>query len=141
MDGGAEFPGNHDQTHSVNAVATYALGAWELTGSWVYGSGIPYTAPQSQYFLTMLDGRVHSYVGVGAKNGLRFPAYHRLDLAAFRRFEGLYIDGQIGISLFNAYNRTNLWYRQFDLSRQPVTVTDIAMLGLTPSIDVRITLK
>lgn len=141
VDDGAEFPASHDQRHTIKAVGTQSVGEWEFSSSWVYSSGRPYTAPQSQYFLDMLDGEVHSYVGVGPKNSLRFPAYHRLDVSAFRRFEATHFDWQLGISVFNAYNRNNLWYRQFDLNAQPVMVTDVGMLGFTPSIDVKFTLK
>jgi ferric enterobactin receptor len=141
VDDGVRFPANHDQTHTFKAVGTYNIGKWQFTSSWVFGSGRPYTAPMSQYFLTMLDGKVHSYIGVGDKNSLRFPAYHRLDLGVFRRFDTEYITWEIGISIFNVYNRNNLWYRQFDLTAQPITITDVGMLGFTPSIDLRFTLK
>jgi ferric enterobactin receptor len=141
VDDGAKFPANHDQTHTIKAVATYTMGKWQLSGSWIYGTGRPYTAPTSQYFLTMLDGAVHSYVGVGEKNSLRFPASHRLDLAGFRRFEANRFNFEVGLSIFNIYNRRNLWYRHFDLNTQPVTITDVEMLGITPSIDLRFNLK
>lgn len=141
VDDGAKFPANHDQTHTIKAVATYSIGKWQLSGSWIYGSGRPYTAPRSQYFLTMLDGEVHSYIGVGEKNSLRFPAYHRLDLAGFRRFDMKYFDWEVGLSIFNVYNRENIWYRHFDLNQQPITITDVQMLGFTPSIDLRFNLK
>lgn len=141
IDDGAEFPAGHDQTHSIKAVGMYEVGRWKVTTAWVFGSGRPYTAPQGQYFLTMLDGEVRSYIGVGEKNELRFPAYHRLDLAAFRRFEAKRFEFELGLSIFNIYNRNNLWYRQFDLSQQPITITDVGMLGFTPSIDLKFSLK
>jgi len=45
------------------------------------------------------------------------------------------------VSLFNAYGHQNVWYRRFDLSTAPMTVSDVMMLGLTPSIDLRIRRK
>jgi hypothetical protein len=138
---GEDFPASHDQQHAIKAVGTYDFGPWQFATSWVYGSGRPYTIPESQYYLELLDGTRQSYIHVGDKNGERLPAYHRLDLSATRRFEGESIDWEIGLSVFNAYNRNNIWYRQFDLSQQPIAVTDVTMLGFTPSIDVKFTLK
>ncbi len=45
--------------------------------------------------------------------------------------------GDIGLSVFNLYNRTNTWYRQFDLSETPVLINDMNFLGITPAISVR----
>ena len=135
---GLAFPASHDQRHEIKAVGSYQLGRWTLTGGWVYGSGRPYTVPEAQYPITLLDGRTLSYIHVGAKNGERLPAYHRLDLAASRRFEVrdefFY---ELNLSLFNVYGRSNVWYRQFDLTELPMLVTDVTTLGFTPSIGLR----
>ena len=141
INGGEQFPATHDARHSFKLVGNYQLGRWQLGGSWVFTSGRPYTIPESQYSLVLLDGSRQSYIHVGDKNGERLPAYHRLDLSARRRFERERFSWDLGFSVFNAYNRDNVWYRQFDLSQQPITITDVSMLGLTPSIDVRFALR
>ena len=134
---GLPFPASHDQRHEVKAVGSYQLGRWTLTGGWVYGSGKPYTVPEAQYPITLLDGRTLSYIHVGSKNGERLPAYHRLDLAASRRFEVREFFYELNLSVFNVYGRNNVWYRQFDLTDLPMLVTDVTTLGFTPSIGVR----
>ena len=138
---GLPFPASHDQRHEVKAVGSYQLGRWTLTGGWVYGSGRPYTVPEAQYPITLLDGRTLSYIHVGAKNGERLPAYHRLDLAASRRFEVGEFYYELNLSLFNVYGRNNVWYRQFDLTDLPMLVTDVTTLGFTPSIGLRAGLR
>jgi len=45
------------------------------------------------------------------------------------------------LSLFNAYGRNNIWYRQFDLDELPMIVTDVKTLGFTPSIGLRVGLR
>ena len=45
--------------------------------------------------------------------------------------------GDVGFSVFNAYNRTNIWYREFELTETPVLVTDVTYLGVTPNLSVR----
>jgi hypothetical protein len=139
---GESYPANHDRTHEAKAVANYSFGPWTFSSTWVFGTGTPYSAPESQYSLTLLNGSSESYIHIGDKNRYRLPAYHRLDLAAFRTFIGAgAFDWDIGVSLFNAYGHQNVWYRRFDLSTAPMTVSDVMMLGLTPSIDLRIRRK
>ena len=138
---GNPFPASHDQRHEFKTVASYQAGPWTLSSTWVYGSGMPYTIPESQYSLELLDGRTLSYINVGEKNGQRLPAYHRLDFAATRRFESRQFFYELNLSVFNAYGRNNVWYRQFDVSETPMLVTDINTLGLTPSIGLRVGLR
>ena len=138
---GDPFPASHDQRHEFKTVATYRLGLWTLGGTWVYGSGTPYTIPEAVYPITAIDGREFQYIHVGEKNGQRLPAYHRLDVSATRRFESARFAYDLNLSLFNAYGRDNVWYRQFDLSQSPLLVTDISTLGFTPSVGLKIALK
>jgi len=122
-------------------VASYQAGPWTLASTWVYGSGKPYTVPEAQYPIKLLDGRSLSYIHVGEKNGERLPEYHRLDVSATRRFETATMFYELNFSLFNAYGRNNIWYRQFDLSELPMLVTDVTTLGFTPSIGLRIGIR
>ena len=141
FNGGDPFPASHDQTHEINAVASYQTGPWTFSGTWAFGSGRPYTVPESQYAIELLDGETISYIHVGEKNGERLPAYHRLDLSASRRFETDRYFYELNFSLFNVYDRNNVWYRQFDLSEQPMVVTDVTTLGFTPSVGLRIGIR
>jgi ferric enterobactin receptor len=131
---GEEFPADHDRRHEINVVGKYKWGLWTFASTWVYASGKAYTAPESQYSLTLLDGESISYIHVSDKNANRLPDYHRLDISGSRRFEyeAWIIDA--GISIFNAYNHKNVWYREYGLDTVPVTVTDALMLGFTPTI-------
>jgi outer membrane receptor protein involved in Fe transport len=138
LNNGAPFPALQDQTHELKAVGSASLGRWTLSSTWTFGSGKPYTAPESEYVLTLLDGTDFSYIHVGEKNGLRLPAYHRLDVAAQYRFQLGPWQGELGLSVFNLYNRANVWYRQFDLSTTPLLVTDVRYLGLTPNLFVQL---
>ena len=137
LNNGDAFPALHDQRHEFKAVSSLSLGRWNLSGTWVFGSGKPYTAPQSEYAIELLDGRQQSYIHVSDKNSLRLPPYHRLDLATHYRFSLGTWSGDLGFSVFNAYNRTNVWYREFELTETPVLVTDVTYLGVTPNLSVR----
>ncbi|HSW30449.1 MAG TPA: TonB-dependent receptor [Longimicrobiales bacterium] len=135
------FPASQDQRHELKVVGVYQLGRWTFGSTWVFGSGKPYTVPEAQYTLTTLDGRELSLIHVGEKNGDRLPAYHRLDVSATRRFESRRLFYELDLSIFNLYGRSNIWYRQFDLSQSPMLVTDVTTLGFTPSIGLRVGLR
>ena len=138
---GEPFAASHDQTHELKTVGVYQLGPWTFSGTWVYGSGRPFTAPESEYGVELLDGSSFSYIHVGGKNAERLPAYHRLDLGATRRFESDRFFYELNVSTFNAYGRDNVWYRKFDLSDSAVVVTDVTTLPFTPSIGFRMGIK
>jgi len=142
INGGMPFPADQDQKHEVKAVGSYALGPWTFSSTWVYGSGHPYTAPESDYSITLLNGAVDDYIHLSGKNAERLPSYQRLDVAVFRTFRGAsWFDWQIGASIFNVSNHTNLWYRTFDVTKHPVGITDVNNLGFTPSIDLSFSIK
>lgn len=132
---GNPFPALHDQTHEFKVVANWEPHPkWRFSSTWVYGSGKPYTSPESQYQIDLLDGQQVSYISVGQKNGERLPAYHRMDIAVHYLFKIGKMNMDAGFSVFNLYNRTNIWYREFDLQELPMVINDVTYLGATPNI-------
>jgi ferric enterobactin receptor len=70
---------------------------------------------------------------VGDRNGARLPAYHRLDAAANHLWQ-IGDHGQtatLGLSVFNAYNRQNVWYREFTSVGGQILENNINLMGLT----------
>lgn len=141
LNNGNIFPANHDRRHEVNVVAKYQLGVWTLAATWVFASGNPYTAPESQYYIPLLDGTSQSYIHVSDKNANRLPDYHRMDISGSRRWESKSWATEIGVSIFNVYNNKNIWYRDYNLATIPVTVSDVTMLGFTPTVYIQMNLK
>ena len=141
LNDGEPFPALHDQTHEFKVVNSLRLGArWNLAATWTFATGKPYTAPESQYFITLLDGAEQSFIHVGDKNGERLPAYHRLDAALHYKFDVKTSRVDVGLSVFNLYNRENVWYKEFDLTESPMVTTDVTFLGFTPNLSVRLDL-
>jgi ferric enterobactin receptor len=135
---GNPFYALHDQTHEFKAVYTRRIGRWDFSGAFIYGTGKPYTAPESVYELTLLDGTDYQYIHVNDKNSLRLPAYHRLDLSASYSWKGRKTEQSISLSVFNLYNRKNIWYKEFEIEEDVLTVTDVVLLGTTPNLSFRI---
>ena len=124
----------NDQRHEIKIVNVLKAGRWDLGATWVYGSGKPYTAPKGIYTIKLLDGRETEYVNVGEKNGPRLAPYHRLDLSATYNFNMGSGNGSVGLSLFNLYNRSNTWYKEFEIIDSEMIETNINYLGFTPSL-------
>jgi len=131
---GKNFYALHDSRHEFKIVQTYDIQNWTFGMTWVYGTGKPYTEPESLYGIEYLDGTQGSYINVGSKNGARLPAYHRLDLSGHYKVKKDKVEYDFGLSVFNFYGRLNTWYREYDFSGSPPIVTDIKYLGFTPNL-------
>jgi len=139
LNNGFEFSALHDQRHEFKTVHSYEYQDWRFASTFVFASGKPFTEPAGQYSIDLLDGRTFNYISVGPKNGSRLPAYHRLDLSAHYLYELGRFDMDFGLSVFNFYNRENVWYREYDFTQTPPVISEIRYLGLTIilSADVR----
>ena len=136
----APFPATHDQRHEMKLVNLYRMGDWHLSQTWIYASGKPYTEPVGLETVDRPFGGTIERVVAGPKNGGRLPAYHRLDVALNREF---YVRGSMrgvfSLSLFNLYNRTNVWYKEFEVIEDEIIENDIQLMGRT--VNAAVTLK
>jgi len=141
LNAGDPFPADHDRRHELKIVGSYKMGLWNLSSTYMFSTGNAYTAPESQYFLEMLDGEDLSYIHVGDKNSYRLPEYHRVDLSLSRKFEYNNFNWDIGLSVYNLLDHNNVSYRDYDLDVSPIIVSDVLMLGFTPTIFIKACLK
>ena len=114
---------HYDRRHTVNLLATYALGdqrEWEISGRWSFGSGYPFTQTQGVYQTLMFgDNIVSDYTDENGEYSIhyadlykgRLPNYHRLDLGVKRKFSiGKRSMLELNFSVTNVYNRKNIFY-------------------------------
>ena len=136
------FYASHDVTHELKLVANYKWRIFDFGATWIYATGRPYTAPEGYYELNLLDGSTRGYTNVSVKNGNRLPAYHRLDLSATMNFIlGKHSPASLGFSLFNVYNRSNVWYNEFEVVDNVAVEIPVYYLGITPNVNFTIKLK
>lgn len=142
------YSANQDVTHEFKVVLLYKYKRWDFSATWVYATGRPYTAPSGAYSITLLDGSTQDFFTVTSKNGLRLPDYHRCDISVnYKLLRGTKGDkkrreiGYIGFSVFNLYNRTNTWYKQYSIEEGEVIETDVNYLGITPNITLSLKLR
>jgi len=136
LNAGNSFPALHDQSHEFKMAHIYSTGDLNLGLTFIYGSGKPYTQPESLYEISLLDGRDLNYIHVGTKNANRLPAYHRLDVSAHYTLKINKSNLVLGVSIFNLYNHKNVWYKQFDATDLPILITDVNYLGFTPNFSI-----
>jgi hypothetical protein len=131
-----------DVTHEFKFATVYRIKHWDLAITWIYATGRPYTSPTGVYQVTLLDGSTVDYTTVSSKNGLSLPDYHRLDAAARYNWKGKRGgENSISFSVFNVYNRTNVWYKTFEISDGQLAETDVTFLGITPNITLSLKLR
>jgi ferric enterobactin receptor len=142
------YPANQDVTHEFKIVTMYKYKRWDFSATWIYATGRPYTAPSGAYTISLLDGNAQDFFTVTTKNGLRLPDYHRCDLSAnYKLLKGSKGDkkrrevGYIGFSIFNLYNRKNVWYKQYSIESGQIIETNVNYLGITPNITLSLKLR
>ena len=136
----APFPATHDQRHEMKLVNLYQMGDWRLSQTWIYASGKPYTEPVGLEPVELPFGGTIDRVVTGSQNGGRLPAYHRLDVAINREFYFRdAVRGVFSLTLFNLYNRQNVWYKEFEVIEDEIIENDIRLMGRT--VNATVTLK
>lgn len=122
-DGDGTYTPHYDRRHTINLLATYALGKqreWEFSARWNFGSGFPFTQTQGAYENIMFnDGIATDYITANGDFGLhyaelykgRLPSYHRLDIGVKRKFSiGKRSLLELNLSATNIYSRENIFY-------------------------------
>ncbi len=135
--GDSEYSTTTDIPHQIKLVGSYAKRAWSFSTTWQISSGRPYTIPQVE---AMKDDFTTAYflIPPGKRNQSRLPVSQRLDLSISRKFSGKHLSGKIGFSIYNLFNRDNLWYRHFKVERGELKAVDVKLLGFTPSLSVEL---
>lgn len=108
------FRASGETRHALRATASWDIGShWTLSAAFSLASGRPYTPVTAIYFIG--EQLMMEY---GPRNSARLPAYHRLDLGASYRFRGggrIPLRHEVGLSVINAYGRTNVEMSSFAL--------------------------
>jgi hypothetical protein len=142
--GNGFFPANQDVTHEFKTVLTCKPHRdLTLSSTWIYATGKPFTEPIGGYKLNTPNGGEMNFIVVDKKNNARYPAYHRLDLLAKYDLSFIkQVKSSISVSLFNVYDRANVWYKEYGYDENVgITETNVNLLGFTPNITLSIQLK
>jgi len=150
---GLEPPGNQsyppvfDRRVDIDLVLRRALGWWGVTAGLRanFGSGTPYTPVLGQfdvYRRRLVEGKLYfdeaSAVALGARNGARYPARHRIDVSFRKPVEKDWGRLTPYLSIVNLYNRKNVLYYFFDYDAAPPTRSGVSMIPFLPTLGVEV---
>lgn len=151
------FPSSLNTPHQLQLSSSYTTGAFELSLGYTFKIGLPWTQESDPQLVTRIieeeeedeePETVTFYESTfGALNGNRLRNYHRIDASVWYKFSSTKNrkwSGEIGLSLINLLNRSNVNNRTFELfeedgSEVPILESrDRVLLGFTPNISFRI---
>jgi hypothetical protein len=146
------FPPVFDRRVDVDLVLRYeAPRDVELGLRWNYGSPLPYTRPDAQYFAWRYSQLRRQYepleqpgsgppvfVRLTDRNAERYPPYHRLDLTVRRAFERPWGSWTPYLQVLNVYNRKNVLWYFFNYDRRPPTRSGLSMFPVLPALGVEV---
>ena len=138
LNGGKTFLADHDRTHELKSAIIWSLGPWNMAVTGLISSGRVYT-PNNNLMIRESENANYTLVAdAGTRNSKRLPIVHRIDMSVTRSLRLLAKNWDIGISIFNLFNRRNISHRSYNLTTDPFITRDIVMLGLTPTLSVRL---
>lgn len=144
LNNGQTFPYRYDRLHDISIVLHHRFNEKiDVSANWVYQSGIAFTGPQGRFWSSgVANGFVTTFEGfedISDRNALRYPAYHRLDLAINLTKQKKRTTRIWSIGIYNAYNRNNPFY--IDLKENAageIKIVQVSLFPIIPSLNYRI---
>ncbi|HAH24020.1 MAG TPA: hypothetical protein DCL77_09735, partial [Prolixibacteraceae bacterium] len=147
------FPYQYDRRHKLDVGIILQLGNdWSCSATWTYQSGAPASYSGLDYagFPDNLnEERIDFYTGktINANriqyypsiNGVRLPAYHRLDIGFTKEWEAYGKKRALSLSVYNVYSRQNPFFVSVKTNPDGSTgLKQFSLFPIIPSISYRI---
>jgi hypothetical protein len=127
------YPSRFDRLHNLYVVAQYQHNkSWDFAANFVLSSGTPTTFYTGQY---TVQGYTVPDAGSNARNNIRNPYYHRLDLSATytKKKKGKWETNWV-FSVYNAYNRRNPFSIYFSTNHENTGMNKAIQFSVIGSI-------
>jgi len=150
---GQWYPYQYDRRHKIDLGMIYNLGKkWTASTTWTYQSGAPATFSGLYYagfpgnmeydisgYYNGLPNEKRSIQYYPQINGVRLPAYHRLDIGMTKEWEKYGRKQALSFSVYNVYSRQNAFMiypkQQSDGS---VTLKQFTLFPIIPAVSYRV---
>ncbi len=127
------YNASNDRRHDIAIAAIFRINdRWNLSGSWIFLSGQPLTAPDVKYEVA---GETCYYYS--SRNSYKAPPTHRLDISATYTHIGPKFTYEWAFGIYNAYCRYNpyvVYFRDDPDKPSGTQAVQQAMYGLVPSV-------
>ena len=152
-----DYSPRHDRTSTVNAVANVDIrnavrklrgqakrrdrGRWSLGVNLIYSTGQPITEPGSAYIAWVEPNDPYDQIAYAPTriNDSRLPYYGRLDVSlTYTRQIGSWTVAPY-LQVFNAGNRENVWFIDYDYRNSVPDVEEQSMFPLVPTVGINVT--
>lgn len=138
-----EIPAPEFHTGEFKAVYAYKLPRWKISGTFIYGTGKPFTPILGTYELEHINGTVQTLPAVGTLNSAWLEEYHRLDISVSYAFQLAHSNARLGVSVLNVYDHQNISQRQYFITSSgggsAIDFREVAMMGFLPTLQFSIT--
>ena len=139
---GQSFHPKYDRRHDFSFVSKYKKGNWSFGSNFVYGTGQAFTPASARYALRSPATGVlpqDDFILPAGRNTARLLPYHRLDLSVTRDLNIFGRKAQFYLQVFNALNRRNEWFIQYDTQNPDTDPEVIKMLPIIPTMGLNFT--
>ncbi len=137
---GVAFPAQDDRRHQLKWVNTLSVGKFDFSANYVYISGRPYTD------LSLLSEDSNRKDLTPSDRISRLPSYQRIDLGINYKVNLPWANLNLGLSVFNILDRTNVKYLQYiytfsntlqGTSRNQIIGTQTDLLNRTLNLSIK----
>lgn len=133
---GKEFMPKFDRRNDLTFAGNYQFNElWKISSVLTFATGQSYT-PAAGIYQETTTGSPNTVIVPGPLYSKRLLPYHRLDLSLHKKITLFDVDGSWYFQVFNVYNYRNIWFKNFDFTKNPVDVTDVKLLPIIPSVGV-----
>ena len=129
------FLADFDKSNEFKIVAITRVWNYDLTANWVFSSGANYTNIDNMY---VEAGTGYTINSTGEINEERLPYVHHLDVAISREWMFKSVLFNLGFSIYNVYNKSNISHKKYNPYTPQLSVSNVFMLGITPSINLKV---
>ena len=130
------FTDSNEINHAISTSISYKLKQFQIALGWKWHTGRPYTL-----FKTETNDNTIGFSGINTE---KLPIYHSLDVSSIYNFslsKRFGINGKVGLSIRNLYNRENTLIREYtgnSVPKDPILVADYYSLPITPNVLFRV---
>lgn len=133
LNSGNEFQPKFDRRHDVALTLNYQwTEKWSINAVFTYATGQAYTQAVAEYSTYFMNVRNDNALP-GPLFNRRLSPYHRMDIGVTKKTSLFGLQGNWYFQIYNIYNRRNVWFKQFNTSKNPTEITDIKLLPIIPT--------